>query len=64
MTSKDSSEVAQAFQKIYKRGPLQWPQMLQVDPGREFFGAVTKDMENHKTEIRRGRVEIHRDQAA
>ena len=63
LTSKNSDEVAQAFQKIYKRGPLKWPQMLQVDPGREFMGAVTKEMENHKTFIRRGRTEIHRDQA-
>jgi len=37
--------------------------MLQVDPGREFMGAVTKEMDNHKTFIRRGRVDIHRDQA-
>ena len=36
--------------------------MLQVDPGREFMGAVTKEMEKHKTYIRRGRTEIHRDQ--
>ena len=40
-----------------------WPEMLQVDPGREFMGAVTKEMEKHKTYIRRGRVDIHRDQA-
>ena len=40
-----------------------WPQLLQVDPGREFMGAVTTVMENHKTTIRRGRVDIHRDQA-
>ncbi|KAL9964114.1 hypothetical protein ACROYT_G027698 [Oculina patagonica] len=45
------------------RSALKWPQMLQVDPGREFMGAVTKEMENHKTYIRRGRVNIHRDQA-
>ena len=60
---KNSDEVAQAFQKIYKRSPLKWPQILQVDPGREFMGAVTQEMENHKTYIRRGRTEIHRDQA-
>jgi len=42
---------------------LKWPQMLQVDPGREFMGAVTKEMEKHKTYIRRGRVDVHRDQA-
>ena len=63
LTSKDSNEVAKAFQTIYKRGPLTWPQMLQVDPGREFMGGVTKEMEKHKTFIRRGRTEIHRDQA-
>ena len=49
LTSKDSEEVAKAFQSIYKRGPLTWPQMLQVDPGREFMGAVTKEMEKRKT---------------
>jgi len=37
--------------------------MLQVDPGREFMGSVTKGIKNHKTYIRRGRAEIHRDQA-
>ena len=37
--------------------------MLQIDPGREFMGSVTKEMESHKTYIRRGRTEIHRDQA-
>ena len=63
ITSKNSDEVAKAFQKIYKRSPLTWPKMLQVDLGREFMGAVTKEMENHKTYIRRGRTEIHRDQA-
>ncbi|KAL9950199.1 hypothetical protein ACROYT_G042670 [Oculina patagonica] len=63
LTSKDSTEVAKGFQTIYRRSALKWPQMLQVDPGREFMGAVTKEMENHKTNIRRGRVNIHRDQA-
>ena len=37
--------------------------MLQVDPGREFMGGVTKEMEKHKTFTRRSRTEIHRDQA-
>ena len=63
LTSKNSDEVAKAFKTIYTRGPLKWPQLLQVDPGREFMGAVTKEMENHKTSIRRGHPEIHRDQA-
>ena len=63
LTSKESDEVSKAFQTIYKREPLKWPQLLQVDPGHEFMGSVTKIMENNKTAIRRGRTEIHRDQA-
>ena len=67
LTSKDSTEVAKSFEKIYKRRPLKWPQLLQVDPGREFMGTVTKEMKNNNnnnnTGIRRGRVEIHRDEA-
>jgi len=42
LTSKNSDEVAQGFQKIYKRVPLKWPEMLQVDPGREFIGRCHK----------------------
>lgn len=38
------------------------PQLLQVHPGREFLGSVTKETENHKKVIGRGRVDIHRDQ--
>ena len=35
LTSKDSAEFAAAFETIYKRGPLTWPRMLEVDPGSE-----------------------------
>ena len=63
LTSKDSAEDAKAFQSINKRSPQNWPRLLQVDPGREFMGSVTKEMENHKALIRRGRTEIQRDQA-
>ena len=61
LTSKDSSEVSKAFRKIYK-GPLKWPKILQVDPGREFMGAVTEEMKDHDVRIRRGNVNVHRDQ--
>ena len=61
LTSKDSKEVAVAFEKIYKRH-LSYPRLLQVDPGREFMGSVSTLMEKHKVKIRRGRREIHRDQ--
>ena len=40
LTSKDSAEVAKAFQSIYRRSSLTWPQMLQVDPGHAFMGRV------------------------
>lgn len=63
LTSKSSEEVAGAFERIYKRGPLVYPKLLQVDPGREFMGSVSTLMAKHKTAIRRGRPEIHRDQA-
>ena len=59
LTSKDSKEVAMAFEKIYKRH-LKYPKLLQVDPGREFMGAVTQLMAKHNVRIRRGQPEIHR----
>ena len=66
-SSKESVEGATAFQKICKRGPLKWPQLLQVDPGREFMGAVTKEMEKKKKTKQKcysaWRTEIYRDQA-
>ena len=62
LTSKDSSEVSKAFQNIYKGGPLKWPKVLQVDPGREFMGDVTREMVKHDVRIRRGNVNVHRDQ--
>ena len=61
LTSKGSKEVARAFEKIYSRH-LKYPKLLQVDPGREFMGTVSQLMAKHKTNIRRGRTEIHRDQ--
>ena len=61
LTSKDSKEVAAAFEKIYKRH-LNYPKLLQVDPGREFMSSVSILMAKHNVKIRRGRKEIHRDQ--
>ena len=42
---------------------MKWPQLRRVDLAIEFMGSVTKEMEKHKTNIRRGRLKIHRDQA-
>ena len=62
LTSKTVAEVADGLARIYKRSPLRWPKLLQVDPGREFMGAVSQLLARHGGEVRRGRVDIHRDQ--
>ncbi|GFR66074.1 hypothetical protein ElyMa_005548100 [Elysia marginata] len=62
LASKEATEVAAALARIYRRGPLRWPKLLQVDPGREFMGAVNQLLAKHKTGVRRGRVDVHRDQ--
>ena len=38
LTTKEANEVARVLEQIYKRGPLRWPKLLQVDPGRKFMG--------------------------
>ena len=63
LTTKEAKEVAAALERIYSRGPLKWPKLLQVDPGREFMGAVNQLLSKHNVEVRRGRVDIPRDQA-
>ena len=62
LTDKSATEVAAAHGRIYKRGPLTWPRLLQVDPGREFIGAVNQLLAKHNVSVRRGRVDTHRDQ--
>ena len=62
LTDKTAAEVATALGRIYKRGPLTWPRLLQVDPGREFMGAVSQLLTKHNVSVRRGRVDTHRDQ--
>lgn len=63
LTDKSASQVTEALSRIYKRGPLTWPNLLQVDPGREFFGEATKLLAKHKVEVRRGVAGVHRQQA-
>ena len=36
LTTKESSEVAKAFEKTYSE-KLKWPEILMVDPGKEFL---------------------------
>ena len=42
---------------------MTWPKLLQVDPGREYMGAVNTLLDKHCTKVRRGRVDVHRHQA-
>ena len=62
LTSKGAAEVAEALSRIYRRSPLKWPKLLQVDPGKEFMGAVSQLLAKHGVSVRRGRVDVHRDQ--
>ena len=64
ISTKESSEIARCFGKIYSRKPrrLSWPGVLMVDPGREFMGSVTKLMEQHGVKIQRGQAGNHRSQ--
>ena len=56
LSTKESSEIARCFGKIYFRKPrrLRWPGVLIVDPGREFMGSVTRLMEQNGVSIQRG----------
>ena len=63
LATKDAKDVAEALSRIYTRGPLRWPNLLQVDPGREFMGAASQLLTKNDVSVRRGRVDIHRDQA-
>ena len=38
-----------------------WPSLLQVDPEREFMGAVSQLLSKHEVSVCRGRVDIHQD---
>jgi hypothetical protein len=63
LKTKESKEVASALERIYKRSPLTWPKVLQVDPGREFMGSVNQLLQKHDVKIRRGTKDAHRSQA-
>ena len=62
LTTKNSKEVAQAFQWIYDNTPLTYPKTLIVDNGKEFYRDMTKLMEKHDVMIQRGDPSQHRSQ--
>ena len=60
MSTKNTNEVAQAFQWIYENTPLTYPKTLIIDDGKEFYGDTTKLMEKHNVIIQRGDPSQHR----
>ena len=62
LTTKESSEVAKAFEKIYSR-KLKWPEILMVDLGKEFFGNMVTLMNKHNVKFQRSEAGNHRAQA-
>ena len=62
LATKNSKEVAQAFQWIYENTPLTYPKTLIVDNGKEFYGDTTKLMDKHDVMIQRGDPSQHRSQ--
>ena len=59
LTTKNAKEVAQAFQWIYENTPLNYPETLIVNDGKEFYGDTTKLMEKHDVMIQRGDPSQH-----
>ena len=62
LATKNSKEVAQAFQWIYHNTPLTYPKTLIIDDGKEFSRGVTKLMEKHDVLIQRGDPSQHQSQ--
>ena len=59
LTTKNSKEVAQAFQWIYENTLLTYPKTLMIDDRREFYGDTTKLMEKHDVIIQHGDPSQH-----
>ena len=62
LTTKNTNELAQAFQWIYDNTPLTYPKILIVDEGKEFYGDTTKLMEKHDVIIQKGDPSQHQSQ--
>ena len=62
LTTKNSKEVAQAFQWTYENTPLTYPKTLIVEDEKEFYGDTTKLIEKHDVMIQRGDQSQHRSQ--
>ena len=61
LTTKEAKEVADDLGRIYIRGLLKWPKLLQVVTGREFMGVVSELLAKRGVFVRRGHVDIYCD---
>ena len=60
LTTKNSKEVAQAFQWIFRNTLLTYSKTLIIDYGKEFYVETMKLMEKHDVIIQRGHPSQHR----
>lgn len=61
--SKDSSTVAKAFQKIYNRGILSIPKVVELDSGSEFHGSTEIWFKSKDIRVRYAETNRHRQEA-
>ena len=52
LVDKTAAGTAAAIAKIYARGPLTYPNLLQVDSGTEFMGEFAELMRNNNTKLK------------
>ena len=62
LATKNSKEVAQAFQWLSENTPLIYPKTLIIDDGKEFYRDTTKLMEKHDVLIQHGDPSQHQSQ--
>ena len=62
LSEKSSVAVSAALTKIYSRGPLRFPRLIQCDNGAEFKGSVNQLLLKHQVLVHRGIVDLHRAQ--
>ena len=54
----------QAFERVYKRSALVFPELLQEGPGRKFIGLVPANFAKSGTKVRRDTPQLHCDQGS
>ena len=62
LTTKNSKEIAQAFQWTYGNTSVTYPKTQIIDDGKEFYEETTKLMEKHDVIIQRGDPSQHQSQ--